>query len=111
MIEFNIFDKTVLDLNKTQCQPQFGGIGSCTKTGMCLHQRLIHSIGMDKIRSAAMNNEPMQSWSADPRTRGFRDGKFSTVDLEALISLDDNFDKFDAKEKQCYSSASLLKHF
>jgi len=59
---------------------------------------------MEKIRSAAMNNEPLPSWSAnDPRTRGFRDGKFTTADLEALISLEDNFDKLEPKEKEAYS--------
>lgn len=107
-IESETPDKKVLDLNKTQEQPHFAGIRSAfSETAVCLQQRLIQFIDLDIIRSAAKKNEPMPSWRAnDPRIRGFRDGKFATVDLEALISLEDNFNKLDSSEKKCFSSAS-----
>jgi hypothetical protein len=94
--------ETVLDLNKTQLPTESNGL--FTKGLNILLQRLVQFIGMQKIRSAAMNNEPMPSWSAnDPRTRGFRDGKFSTPDLEALISLEDNFSELEPVEKESYA--------
>jgi len=97
-----------LDLNITQL-PNFGGIISFDNAANCLLQRLIQSIGIEEIRSAAMNNQPMPSWSAnDPRTKGFRDGKFSTADLEAVISLEDNFDKLEDFVKFGYCKACLF---
>jgi len=82
----------------------FGGIYSFDNSASCVLHRLIYSIGIEEIQRAATNNETMLSWSAkDPRTRGFRDGKFSTADLEALISLEDNFDKLNDLEKECYA--------
>jgi hypothetical protein len=82
----------------------FGGIYSFDNSANCVLQRLVQSIGIEEIQRAVMNNEPMLSWSAnDPRTRGFRDGKFATADLESLISLEDNFDKLNDLEKECYA--------
>lgn len=97
--------ETVLDLNKTHLSA-FGGIASFNSAANCVLQRLIQAISVQNIMSAAIKNEPMLSWSAnDPRTRGFRDGKFATVDLEALISLEDNFDRLDATELSCFCKA------
>jgi hypothetical protein len=76
-----------------------------------LLQRLIQLIGLEKIKSAAINNEPMpslMSTNSVKKTRGFRDGKFSTADLEALLSLEDNFDKLQREEKLIYASASFI---
>jgi hypothetical protein len=99
----NDVQEEVLDLNKTQLSTS-DEVYSFDNAANGVLQRLIHIIGLQKIQSAAMNNEPMLSWSAnDPRTRGFRDGKFATVDLEALISLEDNFNKLDDVEKKCYA--------
>jgi hypothetical protein len=96
----------VLNLSNTQLA-SVGGIYSFDNVAVCVMQRLIQSIGIEEIQRAAINNEPMLSWSAkDPRTRGFRHGKFATVDLEALISLEDNFDKLNDIEKACYAKVN-----
>jgi hypothetical protein len=56
-------------------------------------QRLISIIGLDVIKKAVLENKPMESlFAGDPRTKGFQDGKFQTVTLEALLSLEDYFD-------------------
>jgi hypothetical protein len=95
----------VLDLNDTQIPAD----GFMSDLFNCILQRLIQFIGVQKIRDAVKNNEPMHSWSAnDPRTRGFRDGKLSTVDLEAFLSLEDNFDKIDAKKMDSYAGVINL---
>jgi len=97
----------VLDLTKTHL-PSFGGIASFGNDLNCLFHRLVHTIGIEEIQSASMSNKPMPSWSAnDPRTRGFRDGKFATADLEALISLEDNFDKLDLPFKMLYANVRI----
>jgi hypothetical protein len=100
----------VLDLTKTHL-PSFGGIASFDKDLMCLFHRLVHTIGIEEIQSASMSNKPMPSWSAnDPRTRGFRDGKFATADLEALISLEDNFEKLDLPIKMIYANVRISQN-
>jgi hypothetical protein len=40
----------------------------------------------------------MPSLLGDPRTRGFQDGKFQAATLEALLSLEDNFDSLTSEE-------------
>lgn len=94
----------VLDLNDTQIPPA----EAYSNLFNCILQRMIQFIGVQKIKDAVNNNEPMQSWSAnDPRTRGFRDGKFATMDLEALLSLEDNFDKIDAHKMNGYAGVKF----
>lgn len=92
---------TFLDLNDTHIP------SSESQSNMFngILQRLIQLIGIQTIRDAVKSNKPMESWSADdPRTRGFRDGKFLALDLEALLSLEDNFDKLGAKKMNGYAA-------
>jgi hypothetical protein len=98
-------DEAVLDLSKTQV-PNKSRKDTFSGGLNILLRRLVHFIGIDQIRSAALKNEPMLSWSDnDPRTRGFRDGKFSTVDLEALISLEGNLEKLSDAEVETFAKA------
>jgi len=60
--------------------------------------RLISRIGLDNIRQTAKENKPMPSLLGDPRTKGFQNGKFQAATLEALLSLEDNFDKLTSEE-------------
>jgi hypothetical protein len=69
--------------------------------------RLISRIGLDNIKKTVLaDNKPMPSLLGDPRKRGFQDGKFEAVTLEALLSLEDNFDKLNGEElhSACYVS-------
>jgi hypothetical protein len=69
--------------------------------------RMISRIGLDNIKKAAQENKPLKSF-ADPRTKGFQDGKFEAINLEALLSLEDNFSKLTYGEERsaCYVSIS-----
>jgi hypothetical protein len=63
-----------------------------------LTARLINVIGLDCIKKTVLlENKPMKSFE-DPRTKGFQDGKFQAVNLEALLSLEDNFDKLNSDD-------------
>jgi hypothetical protein len=53
-----------------------------------LVSNLISLIGIEQIKKTALENNPM---SDDPIAKGFKDGKFHEVTLEALLSLEDNF--------------------
>jgi hypothetical protein len=61
-----------------------------TKTMM---YRLIACIGLENIKQTALENKHMKSLGGSLRTRGFQGGKFQTANLEALLSLEDNFGK------------------
>jgi hypothetical protein len=69
--------------------------------------RLISRIGLDNIKKTVLENKPLQSF-ADPRTKGFQDGKLQTGSLEALLSLEDNFDKLTKEELFKMSVVSLV---
>jgi hypothetical protein len=71
--------------------------------------RLISRIGLDNIKKAALENKPLKSF-ADPRTKGFQEGKFEAINLEALLSLEDNFSKLTYGEEcsACYVSIHLV---
>jgi hypothetical protein len=72
--------------------------------------RLISRIGLDNIKKTVLENKPMPSLLGDPRTRGFQDGKFEAANLEAILSLEDNFGKLDRKEvnEVCDVSISIV---
>jgi hypothetical protein len=55
---------------------------------------VIAFVGMENIKKTARKNKPMSS-SEDPKTKGFVDGKFRVAYLEALLSLEDNFENLD----------------
>jgi len=59
--------------------------------------RLFGLLGFSRLRSAVLQNEPVESLS-DPRTKGFADGKFDTPNLQALLSLEDNVHKLSDRE-------------
>ena len=103
------FYRTTLLLH--ELSPDFALDRDFFNNGMhVLLHRLIHVIGLEKIRSAAVNNEPLlSSWNlTDKRTRGFRDGKFSTVDLESFMSLEDNLVQLNNEQKYSYAQAILF---
>jgi len=58
----------------------------------CLENHLICHFGVDNLKNALLQNEPMESFT-DPRTKGFEDGEFNAPTLEAVLSLEDNIDK------------------
>jgi hypothetical protein len=63
--------------------------------------RLVNVIGLDVIRKAVLEKKPRESlFGGDLRTRGFQEGKFQTVTLEALLSLEDSFDENWSKNDQ-----------
>jgi hypothetical protein len=75
---------------------------------------LIAYIGLKNIKKTVLENKPMLSLMGDPRTKGFQDGIFETATLEAILSLEDNFDKLTSEEihsacKQVISSKYLNK--
>jgi hypothetical protein len=72
--------------------------------------RLISYIGLENIKKTVLENKPMASLLEDPRTKGFQDGKFETDTLEALLSLEDNFDRLTGEElsKACDVSSTKL---
>jgi hypothetical protein len=80
-----------------------------------LSLRLVNVIGLDVIKKAVLENKPMESlFAKDARTRGFHDGKFQEVTLEALLSLDDKFDEnLPSKERDgsCVVSYDKSSHF
>jgi hypothetical protein len=55
---------------------------------------VIAFVGMENIKKTALENKPM-SGEGDPKTKGFLDGKFQVANLEALLSLEDNFENLD----------------
>jgi hypothetical protein len=59
--------------------------------------RLITCIGLDTIKKAVLENNPLKSFE-DPRTKGFQGGQFGTATLEALLSLEDQFGKWSSEE-------------
>jgi hypothetical protein len=63
-----------------------------------LLNRLVAFIGLDSIKKIALENKTMGSLTGDPRTKGFQDGKFQSATLEALLSLEDNFDQLDRSD-------------
>jgi hypothetical protein len=63
-----------------------------------LIMRLIDFIGLETIKTTALENKPMKSLLGDKRTKGFVDGKFEAVTLESLLSFEDNFDKLIKKD-------------
>jgi len=69
--------------------------------------RLISCIGLDNIKKTVLENKSLLSF-ADPRTKGFQDGKLQTGSLEALLSLEDNFDKLTKEELFKMSVVSLV---
>jgi hypothetical protein len=69
--------------------------------------RLIARIGLDNIRQIVLQNKPMPSLLGDPRTKGFQDGKFEAASLEALLSLEDNFEKLTSTETNLACNVSL----
>jgi hypothetical protein len=71
--------------------------------------RLISRIGLDNIKKNVLENKSMPSLVGDPRTKGFQDGKFGAITLEALLSLEDNFGKMTREELTAYSNVSFFK--
>jgi len=82
-------------------------LGECTSPGSAdlaytvqmgvVH--LIKVIGLDNIKKTVLlGDKSMESLGGDPRTKGFQDGKFEAVTLEALLSLEDNLDKLSSAE-------------
>lgn len=67
---------------------------------------LISCIGVENIKKTALENKPMESMLGDPRTRGFKDEKFQEATLEALLSLEDNYDNLNSMDLQIFSNVS-----
>jgi len=69
----------------------------CPTTGppanslVCILNRLICHFGAQNLAKVVLKNKPLETFS-DPRTKGFKDGKFEAPTLEALLSLEDNLD-------------------
>jgi len=61
--------------------------------------RLIAFIGLETIKKIALENKPLKSLLGDQRTKGFFEGKFEAASLEAVLSLEDNFDRLSSEEK------------
>jgi hypothetical protein len=77
---------------------------------VCLQSLLVHliaHIGLEKIKQTVQENKPMPSLLGDPRKKGFQDGKFETATLEALLSLEDNFDKLTSEEVNAACDVSI----
>jgi len=72
--------------------------------------RLVSRIGLENIKKTVRDNKPFESF-ADPRTKGFQDGKFEAINLEALLSLEDNFDKFTSEELSGLCNVSISRSF
>jgi hypothetical protein len=73
---------------------------------MAMAVRLITCIGLDEIKKTALENKPMKSLLGDPKTKGFQDGKFQAATLEALLSLEDNFNKWSSEDLKSTSIVS-----
>jgi len=78
-----------------------------TNAADCVLDRLICFFGMENLKKAARENEPMKSFS-DPRTKGFKDGKFDAPTLEAFLSLEDNVEKLTDLDKNNFCMVILL---
>jgi hypothetical protein len=68
--------------------------------------RLIACIGLENIKKTALENKPMKALSNKLRTRGFQDGKFEIANLEALLSLEDNFNKLSRENLYFFNNVS-----
>jgi hypothetical protein len=68
--------------------------------------RLMCCIGLENIKQTALENKPLKSFMGNPRTKGFQDGILQTANLEALLSLEDNFDKLDKDDLNYFGGVS-----
>jgi hypothetical protein len=66
--------------------------------------RLIAFIGLETIKKIALENKPLKSLLGDQRTKGYFEGKFEAASLEAVLSLEDNFDRLSSEEKMLTST-------
>lgn len=73
-----------------------------------LVSHLISFVGFDNIKKIALENKPMTSLSGDPKTKGFQDGKFHKATIEALLSLDDNFENQSRESLKNFSNVSII---
>jgi hypothetical protein len=74
---------------------------------LSLTARLFCHMGTENLRNAVLNNEPMDSF-VDARTKGFKDGKFDSFSLEAVLSLEDNIHKISDQEKNEFAQVSSI---
>jgi hypothetical protein len=81
--------------------------GSAAVASYSMRHHLISFVGIENIKKTALENKPMTSLSGDPKTKGFLDGKFQGSNLEALLSLEDNFEKLSSKFLEMYSFVSI----
>jgi hypothetical protein len=68
--------------------------------------RLIARIGLDNIKKTVLENKPLKS--VDLSTQGFQDGKFEAATLDALLLLEDNFEKLKSEEVSAACQVSSL---
>jgi MYND finger len=61
--------------------------------------RLIARIGLDNIKKTVLENKPLKP--LDLSTQGFQDGTFEAATLDALLLLEDNFEKLKSEESIC----------
>jgi hypothetical protein len=82
--------------------------GSAAMASYSTRHHLIFLVGIENIKKIAVENKPMTSLAGDPKTKGFLDGKFQAANLEALLSLEDNFDKLSSEFLEMYSFVSIF---
>jgi hypothetical protein len=93
--------------NGTESKPQYRP----DPTFLELLMRVIDFIGLETIMTTALENKPMKSLLGDKRTKGFVDGKFETVTLESLFSLECNIDKTLGRNRLQHGIVRIIFHF